>query len=44
MAPAIPPGIPPNIKAAYTQNVFHKWKDVYPTGVGILICKKLNAT
>ena len=40
MAPAIPPGIPPNNKAANTQNVFPKWKEVYPTGVGILICKK----
>ena len=43
-APAIPPGTPPSNKAANTQNVFPKWNDVNPTGVGILIWRNVNAT
>ena len=42
-APATPPGTPPSNKAANTQNVFPKWNEVTPPGVGILICRNVKA-
>ena len=42
IAPASPPGIPPNNNAANTQNVFPYWKEVNPPGVGILTCKNVK--